>query len=136
MLGSKRDLDILFTSGGTEVLNYLLKIYENKYNFIYSLKNRQTTLCFTQLWNILKTHYWLMKNHVMQDLTLSLQMSSMMQFFFFKNEDVDYVPVSMETGKISSTDILNSIKPNTCLVSVMLANNETGVIMPVEEISL
>ncbi len=55
---------------------------------------------------------------------------------FFKNEDVDYVPVSMETGKISSTDILNSIKPNTCLVSVMLANNETGVIMPVEEISL
>ena len=55
---------------------------------------------------------------------------------FFKNEDVDYVPVSMETGKISSTDILNSIQPNTCLVSVMLANNETGVIMPVEEISM
>ena len=49
--------------------------------------------------------------------------------------DVDYVPVSSSCGKILSKDIERNIRPNTCLVTVMLANNETGVIMPVSEIS-
>lgn len=38
-------------------------------------------------------------------------------------------------GRILPEDIESAIKPNTCLVTVMLANNETGVIMPVAEIS-
>jgi cysteine desulfurase len=37
-------------------------------------------------------------------------------------------------GLIDPTDILRAIRPNTRLISVMLANNETGVIQPVEEI--
>jgi cysteine desulfurase len=37
-------------------------------------------------------------------------------------------------GLIDPMDILRAIKPNTRLISVMLANNETGVIQPVEEI--
>lgn len=49
--------------------------------------------------------------------------------------EVDYIPVCKETGQVSPEDIINCIKPNTCLISVMLANNETGVIMPVAEIS-
>src|SRR5579863_1426446 len=38
------------------------------------------------------------------------------------------------SGLIDPTDILRSIRPQTRLISVMLANNETGVVQPVEEI--
>ena len=37
-------------------------------------------------------------------------------------------------GLISPADILRAIRPETRLISVMLANNETGVLQPVEEI--
>jgi cysteine desulfurase len=38
------------------------------------------------------------------------------------------------SGLIDPTDILRAIRPETRLISVMLANNETGVIQPVAEI--
>jgi cysteine desulfurase len=38
------------------------------------------------------------------------------------------------SGLIDATDILRAIRPETRLISVMLANNETGVLQPVEEI--
>jgi len=38
------------------------------------------------------------------------------------------------SGLIEPTDILRVIRPETRLISVMLANNETGVLQPVEEI--
>ncbi len=38
------------------------------------------------------------------------------------------------SGLIDPVDILRAIRPQTRLISVMLANNETGVIQPVEEI--
>jgi cysteine desulfurase len=38
------------------------------------------------------------------------------------------------SGLIDPSDILRAIRPQTRLISVMLANNETGVVQPVEEI--
>ena len=38
------------------------------------------------------------------------------------------------SGLIHPEDIVSAIKPNTRLISVMLANNETGVLQPVEQI--
>jgi cysteine desulfurase len=38
------------------------------------------------------------------------------------------------SGLIDPTEILRAIRPETRLISVMLANNETGVLQPVEEI--
>ena len=37
--------------------------------------------------------------------------------------------VSTVTGRMEAEDLLAAVRPNTCLVSIMLANNETGVIM-------
>ena len=31
--------------------------------------------------------------------------------------------------------VLDSIRMNTCLISIMLANNETGIMLPVAQIS-
>ena len=39
-----------------------------------------------------------------------------------------------ERGEIDPEDIRKALRPNTRLISVMMANNETGVLQPVEEI--
>jgi selenocysteine lyase len=49
--------------------------------------------------------------------------------------DADFVAVRQTTGQLNPDDLLENVKPNTCLISVMLANNETGIIMPIAEIS-
>ncbi|XP_060775770.1 selenocysteine lyase isoform X3 [Neoarius graeffei] len=48
--------------------------------------------------------------------------------------DVTFLPVSRVTGRVEVEDVMAALRPSTCLVSVMLANNETGVIMPIREI--
>lgn len=52
-----------------------------------------------------------------------------MSSLLIPNPEVTFVPVSTTTGQVEIDDIIAALCPNTCLVSVMLANNETGVIM-------
>jgi cysteine desulfurase len=47
--------------------------------------------------------------------------------------DVTYVPVG-RTGIVDPAEIREAIRPETALISVMLANNEVGTIQPIEEI--
>jgi len=48
--------------------------------------------------------------------------------------DITYIPVN-DTGLVNTKDIENSISAETCLVSIMFANNEVGTIQPIQEIS-
>lgn len=47
--------------------------------------------------------------------------------------EVTYVPVD-GSGRIDPADVQRALRPNTKLITVMMANNETGVLQPVEEI--
>ncbi|XP_036092360.1 selenocysteine lyase isoform X2 [Rousettus aegyptiacus] len=47
---------------------------------------------------------------------------------------VTFVPVSKVNGRAEVDDILAAVRPATCLVTIMLANNETGVVMPIPEL--
>jgi cysteine desulfurase len=47
--------------------------------------------------------------------------------------DVTYLPVS-GSGVVDPFDVYRALKPNTKLISIMMANNETGVVQPVEQI--
>jgi cysteine desulfurase len=47
--------------------------------------------------------------------------------------EATYLPVD-EDGIVSAQSVIDAMRPNTILVSVMMANNETGVLQPVEEI--
>lgn len=47
---------------------------------------------------------------------------------------ITYLPVSSD-GTVSMDEVQKSIRPETVLISVMHANNETGVLQPVEEIA-
>jgi len=48
--------------------------------------------------------------------------------------DVTYLPVD-DMGVVSPESVEEAIRPDTCVVSVMLANNEVGSIQPLAEIS-
>lgn len=48
--------------------------------------------------------------------------------------EVTCVAVSKVTGQVEVEDLLAAVRPNTCLISIMLANNETGVVMPIREL--
>lgn len=47
--------------------------------------------------------------------------------------EVTFVPVNAQ-GEIYAGNVEAALRPNTRLISIMMANNETGVIQPVEEI--
>jgi cysteine desulfurase len=47
--------------------------------------------------------------------------------------EVTFLPVSSD-GRIDPSEVQRALRPNTRLISVMMANNETGVIQPIEEI--
>jgi cysteine desulfurase len=47
--------------------------------------------------------------------------------------EATYLPVD-EDGIVSAQSVIDAMRPDTILVSVMMANNETGVLQPVEEI--
>ncbi|HEX6879951.1 MAG TPA: cysteine desulfurase family protein [Terriglobales bacterium] len=49
--------------------------------------------------------------------------------------EVTYIPVSSE-GLVDAEAVGAAIRPNTRLISIMTANNETGVVQPVAEIGL
>ena len=48
--------------------------------------------------------------------------------------EVSYLPVS-KRGRVSSVSVIGALRTDTCLVSVMLANNEVGTVQPVAEIA-
>jgi cysteine desulfurase len=47
--------------------------------------------------------------------------------------DVEWLPVNRQ-GVVAAADVRRALRPNTTLISVMMANNETGVLQPVKEI--
>jgi cysteine desulfurase len=47
--------------------------------------------------------------------------------------EVTYVPVD-RGGLVDPDDVRRALRPNTRLITIMMANNETGVLQPVEEI--
>jgi cysteine desulfurase len=47
--------------------------------------------------------------------------------------EVEFLPVDAQ-GVVAVEDVRRALRPNSRLISVMLANNETGVLQPVEEI--
>lgn len=44
------------------------------------------------------------------------------------------VPMQRD-GSVRSQDFLDGVKDNTCLLTLMMANNETGVVFPVAQLS-
>ena len=106
LIGASED-EIFFTSGGTESDNWALK------GAVEALKHKGRHIITTKIEHnaILATCRALESN----------------------GYRVTYVDVD-EYGKVSPTDIQAAIRPDTIIISVMMANNEIGTIQPIEAI--
>ncbi len=69
-------------------------------------------------------------------ITTSIEHSAILQAAHrMESHDVETTFVApLPSGLIDPADIQRALRPETRLISVMLANNETGVLQPVEEI--
>ena len=100
--------EIIFTSGATESDNLALKgVFE-----MYASKGNHIITVKTEHKAVLDTCKHLEK----------------------LGADITYLNVNRD-GLIDLTELENSIKPATILIAVMYANNETGFIQPIREIS-
>ena len=100
--------EIVFTSGGTESDNAAIK------GVALAMRNVGTHIVTTAI-----------EHHAV------LHTCQQMEQFGF---DVTYLPVD-SCGKVSRDDVLNALREDTILVSVMMANNEIGTIQPIKDIA-
>lgn len=73
------------------------------------------------------------KKHI---ITTSIEHKSVLntvKYMESQGFDVDYVSPDI-SGRVSAEDVLNRVREDTLLVSIMHVNNETGTIQPVKEI--
>lgn len=107
MIGAE-PAEIIFTSGATESVNTAIagiyRAYKSKGNHIITAKTEHKA--------VLDTCKFLEE---------------------YQKADVTYLDVDRE-GIINTDELLNAIKPTTILITIMMANNETGVIQPYEMI--
>lgn len=100
--------ELIFTSGATESVNLAIKgIFE-----AYQTKG----------------------NHIITVSTEHKAVLDTCDHLKTKGADITYLPVDRE-GLIDVDELRKNIKPSTILVCVMAANNETGVIQPIEKIA-
>jgi len=99
--------EITFTSGGSEANSWFLQGIPEVFGgkFIHIITSS------------IEHHSVLNACHALED----------------KSTEVTYLPVD-GSGRVSLDDVKVSIRPNTRLISIMLANNEIGTIQPVAEI--
>ena len=101
--------EIVFTSGATEGVNLAIKgIWENS-----PIKN----------------------GHIITVVTEHKAVLDTCKYIENKGGSVTYLPVGKE-GLIDLHELESAITPETLLIAVMYANNETGVIQPIREISV
>ncbi|KAM8745378.1 selenocysteine lyase [Acanthopagrus latus] len=124
MVGGKAE-DIIFTSGGTEANNLVLHTAVEYFRRNCKAQeqgegqqSRSKGLPHIITSNVEHVSVKLVAEHLQKD----------------GQADVTFVPVSKVTARVEVEDVIAAVRPNTCLISIMMANNETGVIMPIQEI--
>ncbi|XP_053453130.1 selenocysteine lyase isoform X6 [Nycticebus coucang] len=119
--------DVLFTSGGTESNNLVIHSVVKHFHENQTSK-RDAVECHSHVEGA-KPHF--ITSTVEHDsIRLPLE-----QLVKEQVAAVTFVPVSKVSGRAEADDILAAVRTTTSLVTIMLANNETGVIMPIPEIS-
>ena len=106
-LVSAKPREVIFTSGATESNNLAIKGVAE----MYREKGNHIITCVTEHKAVIDTCKWLEK----------------------QGSRVTYLPVQKD-GRISLDDLRAAITNDTILITIMTANNEIGVLQPIEEI--
>lgn len=111
MIGASNH-NIVFTSGGTEANNMVFFSAMKHYNNCCDKKGGEKSL-----------PHFITSNIEHDSVTLAIE--NMVKEGLCERS---IVGISPSTGTVDVEQIFNEIRPNTCLISVMMANNESGVI--------
>ncbi|KAI2663534.1 Selenocysteine lyase [Labeo rohita] len=125
MVGGKA-ADIIFTSGGTEANNLVFHTAVEHFNKSKTSAEGSTN---KQLNGKGSLPHIIISNVEHDSIKLTAE-----HLLKEGKADVTFVPVSKVTARVEVEDVLSAIRPTTCLVSIMMANNETGIIMPIKDI--
>ena len=107
LLGAADEKEIIFTSCGSESANTAIRGYLN------TVKN---------------------KKHIITSKIEHPCVLNVYKYLEKQGYKVDYIGVN-SNGEINLDELRNAINDDTALVSIMWANNETGVLNPISEIS-
>ena len=100
--------EIYFTSGATESINMVLRGIFERYQAI--------------------------GKHIITTKSEHKAVLTTLEILTKKGAEITYLPLD-EQGNINLQDLASSIRSDTILVCIMQANNETGVIYPIEKIA-
>jgi cysteine desulfurase len=106
LLGARKEDEIIFTSCGTESNNTAIKV---------------AVECYPH------------KKHIVTSFVEHPAVKSVCEYYEEKGYKVDYITVDRK-GRIDLEQLKNTVTDKTAIVSIMYANNETGVVFPIEEI--
>ncbi|MBE7560746.1 cysteine desulfurase [bacterium] len=107
LLGCEEE-EVIFTGGGSESDNAAI------FGTLRALRERGRHIITSQIEHpaVLRTCQYLEK---------------------YEGYKVDYLPVDRD-GRVGVEDVAAALRPDTALVTIMLANNETGAIQPIREL--
>ena len=124
--------EITFTSGGTEANHLALYSAVQLYKEWFSTKMEDSA-------TPAKTDSPIINQSIPHILTTNIEHVAVELPLRKWQEDglleVTFVEVEKSDGRVNVDRVMSCIQPNTCLVTVMFANNETGVIQPICEIA-
>ncbi|XP_075773958.1 selenocysteine lyase isoform X3 [Pelodiscus sinensis] len=117
-----RPQDIIFTSGGTEANNLVIHTALRHFREIQVLGQDRAGEDHKRTAGAIPHFVTSNVEHDSVRLPLEHLVKEHMA-------EATFVPVSKVSGQVEVDDIIAAIRTTTCLVSIMLANNETGIIM-------
>jgi cysteine desulfurase len=100
--------EIVFTSSGTEANNHVIK------GVAHTLRDRG--------------------NHIITSTVEHPAVVNPCRFLEERGYGISFVPVD-QFGRVDPHSVAEAVRPETILISIMLANNEVGTIQPIREIA-
>lgn len=110
------ETEVVFTSGGTEANNWVIQSAIQKFKSSHADHARA-------------------RPHV---ISSTIEHPSILEPLRYLEKvdsiELTLLPINCVTGQVDLKDVEHLVTPSTCLVTLMLANNETGVLQPIAEL--
>lgn len=114
--------EIVFTSGGTESNNMIV---HSSVRYFKKIRHNYAALASYDIPHCITSN--------VEHKSILLPLKYLRDNGYI---DLTIVPVSKSSGSVVTEDVISAIRPHTIFISVMFAQNETGILQPVGDIGV